>query len=54
LVTQVMREIDLGTEILTYRNRIDIRILSPRLSNTYGLDIINVILPDSFHCCYCL
>jgi hypothetical protein len=37
---QVMIEIDLGTELLAHQDRIDSRILSPRLPNTHGLDII--------------
>ena len=41
---QVMIENDLGTELLIYQDRIYSRVLSPRLPNTNGLGIMNVIL----------
>lgn len=48
LALQVMAETNLGTEVCTLQDKKD-RIFSPRLPNTYRLDIINVILPDRFH-----
>lgn len=34
----------LGTELLTQKDRIGSKILSPRLPNAHGLDIVNAIL----------
>jgi hypothetical protein len=41
---KVLIENNLDTEIWNYEDRIDNRILSPMLPNTYGLEIVKVIL----------
>jgi hypothetical protein len=38
-----MIENDLGTELWTHQDKIDSRVLSPRLPNLYGLYVGNVI-----------
>lgn len=43
LVLKIMIKNDLGTKVLTSK-QVDSRIISPRLLNTYGLYIVNVIL----------
>ena len=39
-----MIDSDLGTEFWTYQDRIDSEVHSPRLPNTTGLNIVNVVL----------
>jgi hypothetical protein len=40
LVMQVRIRNNLGTELETHQDRIDDRILSPKLPNIYGLEMI--------------
>ena len=52
---QVMIESDLGTELWTHQDRIDSQVLSPRLPNIYGLEIVIYFLLDSSHnSSYCI
>lgn len=44
LVMQVMIETDLDTELETHQDKIDNGIFSPRLPNTYELDIVHILL----------
>ena len=39
-----MQVMIVGTELWDRQERVDSRILSPRLPNTFGLDIVNTIL----------
>lgn len=44
----VMIENDLSTELLIHQDRIYGRVLSPRLPNTSGLDIVNLIITREY------
>lgn len=55
LVMEVMMKADLGIELETHMDRMNSRTLSPKLPNTHGLNVVNIILPDRiFHNCYSL